>query len=45
MKLSLARTIQRLGAIHRAKVDGRLVFPIQVDRVGDGTPADGEFVD
>ena len=45
MKLPLAHTIQRLDAIHVAKLDGRLSFPIQVGRVGDGTSADGEFQD
>jgi len=45
MKLPFDRTLERLDAIHKAKADGRLSFPVQVGRVADGSPADAEFVD
>lgn len=45
MSLPFARTLARLDRIHEMKAAGALDFPILVSRVGDGTPADSEFLD
>jgi hypothetical protein len=45
MSLPFARTLARLDRIHEMKAAGSLEFPILVSRVGDGTPADSEFLE
>ena len=44
MQLPYRRTIERLRAIHNALAGRRIAMKIVVSRVGDGSPADMEFV-
>jgi hypothetical protein len=45
MRLPFARIVERLALIQRMKMSGALQFPVSVSRVGDGTAADGEFLE
>lgn len=44
MRLPYGRTIQRLDLIHRIKASGAFKPRVVLSRVGNGSPADGEFV-
>ena len=44
MGLPFAKTLARLDVMHRMKAAGVLTFPIMLSKVGDGTAADGEFL-
>ena len=44
MRLPFERTRARLNLIHQMKVSGELRFPVYLCRVGDGSPADEEFL-
>jgi hypothetical protein len=45
MRLPFAKTLERLYTIETMKATGAFSFPIYLTRVGDGTPADAEFLD
>jgi len=45
MRLPFTTIADRLALIHRMKMAGTLTFPVFLSRVGDGTPADGEFLE
>lgn len=44
MKIPYKRTVERLDGLHKRFKAGRIRFPIVLSRVGDGSPADKEFV-
>lgn len=44
MGLPYARTIEALHRLHERVANGSLRFPVSLSRVGDGSPADQEFI-
>jgi MoaA/NifB/PqqE/SkfB family radical SAM enzyme len=44
MKIPYERTIKHIDNLYQHKMKGDIKFPVFLSRVGDGTPADREFV-
>jgi Radical SAM superfamily/Iron-sulfur cluster-binding domain len=45
MRLPFDNTLSRLDLVQRMKNSGALKFPVFLSRVGDGTPADAEYLE